>query len=550
MLNNLLKISDNEKLESFLKFAPFLIIAIHFLYSALTIMTFPPVHYLGDELGMLMTGSNFIESLLSGNVPNHITPRLFYTSLWVLGKTIGVGVVQFRMLSLLASLGVLWLVFLLGRQLGGRGAGLLAMLIVTGDYTFAWNSRLIRPEMLTIHFILGSFTALVLASQRDNSLKLVFVSALLVSLSINVHPNNLQYVVVMLFMYPVLFREKLLSKNTLIYAAGFMAGFAFWILWSYLPSISGAPASAASQLGVIDSIARSYPFPILNENFIELFVKSLNSFYMDYITIYLKMANTTFPNSISFKYYAMVTALAIIAGLIGKNRLKVLMLVGFPASALFFNYFLTNKFGYWHMVEAHVFLSLAMAIGVSAGVPAGLSAMADKLNARLRQVSILALVCALVLVGYLDQFRSIKVMSKNYSYTRLINRVSAAVPSKGEDVMGHILYSPAFNNKYTPLGFDVEKQKSSFKRCGPFAERVQSAGIRYFLMDDIIRGMMTSSCGKIYYKSAIRWLSLNASLKASINEPYPNFWAPGKQLKNIYIYELSGFGKGKGEAKQ
>ena len=408
-----------------LKYAPWIIIFLFFVFGAATIMDFPPVHYLGDEIGMMTTGADFVEGLLGGETPNYVTPRLYYTALWGVGKVLGVGVAQFRLFSLFASLGVLGLVFLLGRELGGRGAGLLAMLVVTSDYTFAWNSRLIRPEMLTILFVLGSFTALVLASGRLKARMLVFISALLVSLSINVHPNNLQYVVVILFMYPILFRNKFLSMDTLLFAAGIFSGILFWFIWSYIPRVGGV----AEQAGMAESIIKMYPFPVLNENFLALFARAAKSFYKDYITIYLNMADSTFLNHISFRYYAVVITLAIIAGLAGKNRLRVLMLVGFPVSGLFLNYFLTNKFGYWHMVEVHPYLALAAAIGVTS--------FSGRFKSKYIRIALIAaFIFALPLVGYWDQAKSVSSFSSRHDYSRLLEKVSAPVPEAAGLVMG------------------------------------------------------------------------------------------------------------------
>ena len=276
-------------LERAAGYAPWVIILCFFIFGAATIMTFPPVHYLGDELGMMRAGEHFVDDLLEGELPSHVTPRFFYTVLWGVGKAFGSGIVQYRAISLACSVLVLWLVFILGRELGGRTTGLVALLVVTGDYTFAWNSRLIRPEMMSTLFVLGAFTALVFASRRkDKAVLLVSGAALLVSLSINVHPNNLQYVVAMLFLFPVLFWQRLKSKETVAFAAGNALGFAFWMLWNYLPRLS-VPAKSS----VADVVARAphiYSFPFLNENFFTLLWNSIAGMGRDYIAEYLKMA--------------------------------------------------------------------------------------------------------------------------------------------------------------------------------------------------------------------------------------------------------------------
>ncbi|MCK4910361.1 MAG: glycosyltransferase family 39 protein [Thermodesulfovibrionales bacterium] len=510
--------------------AHWIIILLFFIIGASTIITFPPVHYLGDELGMMSTGGNFVDELLKGDLPGHITPRFFYAALWGVGKVAGVGVVQYRALSLACSVLVLWLVFVLARELGGRATGLLALLVVTGDYTFAWNARLIRPEMMSTLFVFASFTALVFASRENIRHKglLAFGAALLVALSINVHPNNLQYVAGMTLLYPVLFWRGLRSRQTVMFAAGLLAGFAFWMLWSFLPSqttLAGSPAAGAAT-----GLSRVWAFPFLSENFFTLFAGALKGFGRDYIVEYLTMADTIFPNHVTFAYYASLIAIGVSLAMFTDRRRAALLLVGFPAGVLFLNYFLTNKFGYWHMVEVHPYLSIAAALGVCS--------VSLKLPAKLRPVAIAVFVVCLPLTGYWDQARSIRAFSIQHDYSLLLQSVSAPVPEAGGPVMGHILYSPGFGDRYRPLGYDVEHAKGPLDRCRPLWQRVGKEGAGYFIMDDILRGMMVSACGKMYFKDSLRWLSLNGRLISHVNQSYPNFWAPGRMQRDAYVYEI------------
>lgn len=529
--------SSMRYLEHLKTHAHWVIIACFFLFGAATIMTFPPVHYLGDELGMMRYGENFVDSLRSGNFQKHLEPKLYYLALWSIDSVFGAGIVQARALSLVCSVLVLWLVYVLGLELGGRATGLVALLLVTGDYTFAWNSRLIRPEMVSTLVVLAAFAALVIASGRKHAVGLVFASALLVALSINVHPNNLQYVAAMALLYPILFRKRLRSKETLVFAGGLLAGLVFWMLLVYMPKLAieaaGSAISAISDGGassVSASLAKVAPFPFLKENIFSLFGNAAMSFGKDYLIIYLQMADSLFPNRVSFTYYASLVAVGVGLAMFTEKRWKAALLVGFPALALFLNYFLTKKFGYWHMVEVHPFLSLASAVGVCA--------VSERFAPRMRIAAVSVFIVALPFVGYWDQLSSVRSISQNYNYARLLQSVSDPIASRG-DVMGHELYYPAFLGRYKSMSFDVEQAKGYFDRCKPLKERVARSGARFILMDDIVRGMMVTACGKPYYRESLRWLSLNARLLAHVREPYPNYWAPGRILQNTYVYEIA-----------
>ena len=533
----------------FLKYAPWVIIFLFFLFGALTIMDFPPVHYLGDEIGMMETGANFMDEHKYSEPQELITARLYYATLWGIGKVIGVGIWQSRVLSLIYAVFVLLIVYLLGRELSGPYAGLLALVLITSDYSFSWNARLIRPEMMSILFVLGSFAAMVYTARRPRfkgSLMLLLFSALTISLSINVHPNNLQYIVAICFLYPVLYRDRLRSKETLMFLAGLLGGVLLWMLWSSFVFYSGQAGQAgqygqvSAQAGIIAGSSVSpfsiWSFPFLKENFFSLFINSLNAFGRDYIVQYLKMADSTFPNHVSFTYYASLCGIGILMAMFTGARRTVFMLVGFPALALFVNYFLTKKFGYWHMVEVHPFLALAAAIGVCS--------LSGKIRVKGIEIALIVVfICALPLVGYWDQAKSVAEFSSRYNYDRLLKGVSSSVPdTSGAPVMGHVLYAPGFmehSRPYIPLGFDVERTDGSYRQCEPLWQRVKSAGAGYLIMDDILRGMMQSACSKMYVKDSLRWLSLNARLITHINEPYPNFWAPRRILKDSYVYEIN-----------
>ena len=507
-------------------------------------MDFPPVHYLGDEIGMMNYGADFMDQLEDGGKPELIRPRLYYATLWGMGKAIGVGVAEARVLSLICAVLVLLIVYLLGRELSGPNAGLLALLLITSDYSFSWNARLIRPEMMSTLFVLGSFAAIVYLSRharQKGSLTFLFVAAFIVSLSINVHPNNLQYIVAMLFVYPVLFRGRLRSRETVMFLAGLLGGVFLWMLWSFFVLKSGqvsgqAGIAASSSISSSVSPFRILAFPFLNENFFVLFGKSLKGFGRDYIVQYLTMADSTFPNHVSFTYYASLAGTGIVLAMFTRARRSVLLLVGFPALALFLNYFLTKKFGYWHMVEVHPYLALAAAIGVTS--------LAGRFKSKYIRIALIAaFIFALPLVGYWDQAKSVSSYSARHDYPRLLRKVSAPVPEAAGPVMGHILYSPGFSGnsgKYRTISYDVEHAEGSLNRCRPLWQRIKSAGAGYFIMDDILRGMMISACGKMYVKDSLLWLSLNARLLSHVREPYPNFWAPGRMLKDTYVYEING----------
>ncbi len=182
------------------------------------------------------------------------------------------------------------------------------------------------------------------------------------------------------------------------------------------------------------------------------------------------------------------------------------------------------------MVEVHPYLSIAAALGVCS--------ISIKLPVKFRPVLIAVFIALLPLTGYWDQARSIRTFSAEHDYPLLLESVSTPVPDDDALVMGHILYLPGFGDRYRAIGYDVENAKGPLNRCKPLWQRVGKEGAEYFIMDDILRGMMVTACGKRYFQDSARWLSLNGRLLGHVKQSYPNFWASGRMLRNAYVYEI------------
>jgi 4-amino-4-deoxy-L-arabinose transferase-like glycosyltransferase len=102
-------------------------------------------------------------------------------------RVLGVGIVPARLLSLIAGLALIPLVFLLGLELAGpRVAAAAALLVATDNFVFL-AARTVRPEAYVAFF--GTLAFLLWArSRRTRSLWLLLLSGLSAGIAVNYHP--------------------------------------------------------------------------------------------------------------------------------------------------------------------------------------------------------------------------------------------------------------------------------------------------------------------------------------------------------------------------
>lgn len=105
-------------------------------------------------------------------------------------KVFGTGPEQFRIPSVLAGLGVVIGVFLLGLELTNPTIAAIAALLAATDNFLFVTSRTVRPDIYVACF--GTIAAwLFFRARRKNSWLLALLSSLAIGIAINFHPNGI-----------------------------------------------------------------------------------------------------------------------------------------------------------------------------------------------------------------------------------------------------------------------------------------------------------------------------------------------------------------------
>ncbi len=160
-------------------------------------------------------------------------------------KVFGLGVIQSRLPSLIAALGVILLTFLLGAELGSPALGSLAALLVSCDTFLFLAARCARPE--APEAFCGVLAVwLYFVSRRRDSVGLAALSGLSIGLAMNFHVNGLAAALVVGGLLIVEFKWRFLTRRRFWATVG--AAFLCLVPDLYFLATSAEVRSAADDL--------------------------------------------------------------------------------------------------------------------------------------------------------------------------------------------------------------------------------------------------------------------------------------------------------------
>jgi hypothetical protein len=486
-----------------------------FLLAGLLTLTFyPPVEYnLGDELWAY---SRSVQTVEEGLPRQLLAPRLFFAATGYFLSLWGGGFFAARAFTVCISAITLYVTYLLGREMADARAGFLSSLVLGTTFAFMWHGRVVRPEMMSMLFVLLAFFLLYLSQKRPMP-RYAAYAGLLVTLSVNVHPNNLQYVLGFMLLYPILFGRKTLSSATLYFAGGLLLGFLVWYFAAYL---NARPAGTAIGEQVKRTGGFLDMFPFMKEDVSTLVRRSLGSFIADYRN-YVRLFDVYFPNRVSFALPAGAVCICWFCALFTRYRWKALLLLVLVSLVSLANYFVAARYGYWHTVEFFPFFVIAAVLGVYG--------LKERLKPRLGGTVLAAAILFFAATGVGDTV-AVAGSFRGYDYERLMREVRRHVDGPA---LARMFYIPATGRKnHVNPWFRMEGPGE----CPPVEGKMRERGVRYVVYDDALRKFSRLSCGKDYENELIRYLTLKCEAVALITEPYPSYWARGGMVSEVYIY--------------
>ena len=492
--------------------AIYLLIAVFLISGVFLIKTYPPIH-LGVHLN---AGDEFIMvDEAKGSDESPIKPRLYFAFLNGFMKMLRAeGIDEIfagRALSLLLASLSLYLLYLIGILVSDKKTGFISSLFLLVAFPFFWQSRIARPEMLSIVFILWSFCLIIYSKQTENK-RFIFYGAFISTLSVLIHPNNLQHIIALFVVFLFLYRFK--PAQTAIYILGLLIGFLIWFLISYLPS-KGIQITTA-----IGEVPRVYNFPIFEKTIFSLLKESIMRFPRDYFLDYFSLYKFYYHTLINPYYFAILALISTICGLFSSKKGIISALLVFLVASVFANYLFAQRLGYWHAVEYIPFVCLCMALGITS--------IFERFNLK----RFLPLAVLLVILPSLFDISQSVLRFRGYSYERLIGRISSNLP-KGSRVLGLPIFRYAFNEKdFQEVWFDIERP---YKNCPDFKGEIIRRNIEYILVDDGF-DKYSLSCGDRYREDIRRYLFTETKV-IGVLDGYPDSWGSEKTLSGVVIFK-------------
>ena len=224
------------------------ILAVLVFHAALTlpfISTFPPVDNLGDESWMIEMSTEILKSgrpvapMLAGTpLADNFSFFIYWLYQGILSGFIalmGPTFIAGRTLSFIMSLAVLYVTYSFGKKLSGRRVGLASALLLSSTIVFSWHSRETRADMMLTFVILLCIYLFYLAV-IEGRFRLLFITGLLATLTVQVHANGAIFAFSLLFAYLIMNRKNLYGRDTIRFFAGMAIGLISWIIFNYLPS--------------------------------------------------------------------------------------------------------------------------------------------------------------------------------------------------------------------------------------------------------------------------------------------------------------------------
>lgn len=173
------------------------------------------------------------------NKSNLFQGRIFSMFQVFVFKVMGVSAISLRIQPFLAGLGTLLLTFFISKIIFQNSfIGLMTSFLLAISHLFLFASHLARPDMTVSLFVVGSVFVFLQAEKRNN-LSLFFLSGLIATLAIDVHPPGNIAVFVLFGLAAHQLFSKLISWKAMRYICiGLAAGLFWWVTWHVLIDIS------------------------------------------------------------------------------------------------------------------------------------------------------------------------------------------------------------------------------------------------------------------------------------------------------------------------
>lgn len=150
-------------------------------------------------------------------------------------RTLGFGLFQGRLVSIVWAGALVWFTYLAGRRLYGVGPAISAAILLVVSQPFLVSSHIIRPDIMVAALVMGALYS-ALRGLTDGGRVWHFAAGLLLGLSFDVHPNTLAFMPLVGMAYVMRYGARFLAtRDAWIFVAGLSLAAAYYVAARILP---------------------------------------------------------------------------------------------------------------------------------------------------------------------------------------------------------------------------------------------------------------------------------------------------------------------------
>lgn len=510
-----------------LSFLLYLVIRLSFLES------YPFVDWGGDEswyidysITFLITGElkGSIFSLTPLNEPGLFNAYIYNGLLSLLFKLFGPGLIIGRLLSLMAGLFVIYLTYLIGKELSSPLTGSLSALFLSSSIFFGASLQ-VRPEALFTALFCASILFFIKFLKTERPFYL-FLSGLISASSIWVHPNAIVSCLGLSMAYLILYR-RVFSRASLYLLSGFFTILGPFFFINYLPLIDRGPSTFRTvhlhyMPPLLKGDLKAYGKVVIGALSGDLFIhffRGHSRIYMNSIPLYLFFLSGLF-----------IFTMALFLARRGPEK-KVLLIPVVLCLCLYLSSVLLSL-----KICQQVYLTYFMpllAIAISSSLLKIKGFLDDRIKRRpFMEVFLLSV----LIVSIADQvLTGLKFRQYNKEYKRMLQEVSSSIP-EGSSVVGGNMYYQVFIKR------DIKFHSYLFMQnaCPSFPQTLRVLKAGYVIWDNIFEYLSSLWCYERYKEKVKGFLEKEGEIimKTRIRYPFILRGEPEMIDMEVVVYKV------------
>jgi hypothetical protein len=509
---------------------------IYLLIHLLFIKAYPAFDRGGDESWLMDYSITFLKtgelkgsifSLTPLNEPGLLNAYIYNGLLSLVFAITGPGIIWGRLFSLLSGIVVLYLVYLIGKELKNPLAGCLGALFLSLNVYFGASATELRPEALFTAFLCTSILFFIMALNRKRPIYL-FLSSLFSASLIWVHPNALVACLALVLLY-IFYYRRFFSKETLYLFSGFLLVSGIFLITNYLPLKDRA-------LSTFSTVHLNYLPPLLRGDLKKYFNILLRAIPGDIYSHFFGGPSRTYMNYIPLWIF-FVSGLAVLVFCLflskdkeakGSIRLLFSFCLFLYLSSVLLSLQICQQV---YLMYFMPFISLSISISLLE-IKKALPQEKRILKAYLVE----SIIFIFAIVSLLDYgLTGLKFMRYKEEYNRAIKEISSIIP-EGSSVLGGNMYYPAFLKKGVRFHSYLFMQNS----CPDFRQALRTLHAGYVIWDNIFDYLASFWCYEPYRDKIRAFLEENGEVVRRVQFRYPFALSgePEEIEMNLIVYRL------------